>query len=157
MNSDNLKEKIRKTFSRSKMPFANEIVSAIDDESLDVRKIFEGKNWESIFISDLLKNKSAIFFLTPRAHRYYMPSYLLAILEDFDGSDRLPGSILSSLTISQENEGYTKLRLMEFNVNEITIILEFLNYLKDKYIFDGMEADLERAIKSVESILNTKG
>ena len=49
-------------------------------ECVDIQQAFVGKHWSELSQETLIKENSALSFLTPVAFRFYLPAYLSIVI-----------------------------------------------------------------------------
>lgn len=152
LNATELAQLIKGTFIWAEMPEKGDIVSSNDAESLTTEAAFCGKPWQSVSFPFLIANKESIFFLAPKAYRYYLPAYMLASLNDFHAADTLPDNIIFSITINQNDTDEIKnlrySRLKTFTFDELVVIVEFLDVLK--HSGDIIIEEMNQALKTIQ-------
>ncbi len=131
MNVIDLKNKIRKTFKDTPYP-KGKLTDTYDDEG--VSEYFSGKKWEGHEVTDLRYHSVALSFFEPDAFRYYLPSFMLAELEDPETADIIGESIVFHFSQPQDywKNSYEK-RLSVFTSAEKEVILDFLDYMQTEY------------------------
>lgn len=58
---------------------------------------FKGKHWSKLTLGEMFLHRDALAFLTPPAFRFYLPAFLLAILDHYDEVDMLPLIVIQKL------------------------------------------------------------
>jgi hypothetical protein len=76
-----LVSQIRAAFGHRQYPGDENLVTADDFESLDVRKDFKGRRWEDVPRDVLERNYCSLPFFTRVAFCYYFPAYLIYSLD----------------------------------------------------------------------------
>ena len=137
---------------------------------------FTGKTWQDISILEQNEYASGIHFLLPEAYRYYLPGYMVTILEHGDKSTPMIDPVIRSLlkpildeSTRRENsikdiEGtiwwsiYFSIPRFEEIVAGITpaqgkVIKDFLQYVAHHYPDTG-EVDSRLALLAVERYWN---
>ena len=62
-------------------------------ECVDIQQAFVGKHWSELSQETLIKENSALSFLTPVAFRFYLPAYLFDLFAFFCRFGPLPLSL----------------------------------------------------------------
>lgn len=87
---------------------ASELVDEDLDEAADTVEEFLGRRWETLTVEFLLTNYSAVSIFTAGALAYYLPAYLLAIVEHYHEADLLPDELLQILCGTDADEAFLK-------------------------------------------------
>jgi len=91
-----LRERIEQAFDDAEYPGDDDLVVTDDDwEAAEIKAWLKGKHWRDLSLDALYAHNGAVWVLTPSAYRYYLPSYLLASLED--SPDTVYDSLLAAL------------------------------------------------------------
>jgi hypothetical protein len=103
-----------------------------DLECVDIQQAFAGKHWSELSQETLIRESSALAFLTPEAFRFYLPAYLSNVVREFDESDALPeisvyyltlpveADSLINLSCIQQQSNETKLEVSQFLIEELS-------------------------------------
>ncbi len=102
MTKDLLIKMIFSAFSISNMPNANNIVSSNSGEAIEIKDIFISKKWDQVLNPDIIFHNSALGFLTDDAFRYYLPTYMLLLINNLYESDIVASSVVNQLTLPLE-------------------------------------------------------
>ena len=73
-----------------------------DLDCVEVRQAFQGKNWSEVPSEVLLHENTSLYLMTAEAFRFYLPAYLLFVIQDFDRADILPETTVHCLTLPLE-------------------------------------------------------
>ncbi len=96
-------------------------------ECMEVQQAFQGKHWCEVTDEVLLRQNAGLFFMTPAAFRFYLPAYLLFVVQAFDQSDVLPETTVQCLTLPVEADALAKANFFLWSSNSIqTELTEFL-------------------------------
>jgi Family of unknown function (DUF6714) len=133
---------IEDTFTQTPYP-GDDKVAAYARYGRSIADAFRGKHWSEITLDVLRQHRWEIFLLMPETFRYYVPSFMLATLLNFDDVDTLPDNLLFSLTPQREEHvhnyfagelnDYFSRRVAAFNAEEKTAIVEFLEIYATLY------------------------
>ena len=131
-----LRNQIIKAFQNTKYPGDTDIVYDNSDENLEsaeIRKNFQQLEWQNVSHDILLYNRWSHGFFTDNGYRYYLPAYMLFVLDDLKKSDVIPANLVVSLTASTSelSEAEFKARMDGFTLDQKKAIRSFLEYLKD--------------------------
>lgn len=105
MNKEKIVTEIKSSFKQNEYPGDDNIVydnSKEHDDCFEVRRYFQGKKWDEISNDFLFKIKHGTTFFSSKGLHYYLPSFMLFILNDFNGADVLVDNIISELTLPIE-------------------------------------------------------
>jgi hypothetical protein len=100
-----------------------------DAERDDITRFFFGRRWQSLSIDELRCEYSAVHFFSPAAYRYFLPAFMLAVVERFDDADLVTDSLL--LTLSPDRPLFRS-RVAVLSAQQRQAIRAFLEYLRDE-------------------------
>ena len=122
-------------------------------ECEEVRRAFAGRSWRSLGSDDLLQNKEALNFMTPRAFRYYLPAFIRITVERFSDSDVIPDTILGILlpTADGQLKKWRKERLDALSAGQASALRAFVEFLREKHSSEFDEDTLRDAIATIDS------
>jgi hypothetical protein len=152
---DEIKGKIMETFAGVEYPGDDNLVydnSGYHLECNEVKAIFRGKKWQELDLLTLRRNRDSVFFFTPEAYHFYLPSFLICILDDHDEADAITDTVLYSLTTrgkSDEEKNFVLKRLALFTKEERDVITLFIKWLKDEYADYHSKDDLDEIAGSL--------
>lgn len=96
---------IKSAFSNEEYPGDMNIVydnSGKHLECTEIREIFKGKTWQSLPGNFIFEQRFSLPFFSKEGFKYYLPAFMIYAIKDFYGSDTLPDSIISNLTLPIE-------------------------------------------------------
>lgn len=134
MNQEELKNLIKVSFADTQYP-AGKLTDTYDDEG--ATELFSGTRWQDQNPDILQKHYATLHFLEPDAFRYFLPAFMLAVLEDTES----PGNIAHTIAFSfgkpepDWESRYTK-RIAKFSPIEKQAILQFMDFLYEKYGYE---------------------
>src|SRR3989344_3320707 len=139
MDKAKLIEEIQQAFSSGQYPSDAAIVLDSpyakiypDYEGNTIAKVFKGKKWQEIDPDALARQNAAPGFLTQEAFHYYIPAYMMLMIQDIDKADILVEIIINKLTPLSENElGESFVKADLFTKEQGACIKHFLQYLQD--------------------------
>lgn len=100
-NKETVKSQIRDAFGRTRYPGDNWL--PYDDEGFATA--LRGKTWQDVIDAEfLVPIRDCIFFLSCEAFRYYLPGFLIAILDYHSELDYFPDALVRKLA-PQELKG----------------------------------------------------
>ena len=111
MTKQDMIKKIYAEFSTSGMPDSNDLVKGPSTEAMTIKNIFINRIWTELNKEDMILYNSALGFLTKTAFRYYLPAYMIILLNDPYEADIVSNIVVNRLKISLEVD---HLRLMHF-------------------------------------------
>jgi hypothetical protein len=151
-----LLDRINDAFGKETAPPADDVAYAPQGTHMecdDVRRAFAGKDWRSLGADDLLQNKEALDFMTPRAFRFYLPAYLRFSVEHFTESDVIPDTILGILlpTVDEQLKKWRKERLDALSTGEAYVLRAFVEFLRERHRSEFDEETLNAAMAQIDS------
>lgn len=97
---------IREAFKDAERPlgaiFEDNWYRPADAESAG--KAFEGRCWQEMSHEDLLENYDAIYFFNDEAFRYYLPAFMIDVLQHFNDADHLVDEVPAALVPPSQRE-----------------------------------------------------
>lgn len=108
-------QEIKTAFGDMPYPGTERIVNDLQGYDLERKQIKEEfsryENWLDVPRELLLQERDALPLFEPQGFRFYLPAYMLFALEDYEGTDMIPESIVHSLTLPDAGteEGCTTL------------------------------------------------
>lgn len=129
-----IEERIIQVFSTSRYPGDDNIVPILDHLDLEreeIKELFKGKMWGEIDFEYLSNNydgdKSACLnFMTEDGFRYYLPSYMLICIHNYDESDMLYDSLFEHLTKQTSYNNLFAERIEPLDDKAKKVIAEFI-------------------------------
>jgi hypothetical protein len=150
-NATELIYAVKEAFQKTTYPGDNNLVE--DSFYLDVIRtgtVLKGIMWETMPFNIIMEVRHKVFFLTPQAFCYYLPAFLLAILEG-NKVDSLPGTLVFELRPDSEGHYYQD-RLVHIveclSTQQKIVLIDFFEFLAEKYLetyddIEGIQAALE--------------
>ena len=130
-------QEIRDAFGDMPYPGTEYITNDLEGNDLERKQIREEfsryENWLDVPRELLLQERDALPLFEPQGFRFYLPAYMLFALEDYEGADMIPESIVHSLTLPDagtEFYEFVQERLVLFGEGQRKAILNFLEYLE---------------------------
>lgn len=109
---------VRESFKVVAYPGDDKLVydnSATHLECAEIKSAFCGKSWQEVTLAVLLAQNVAVSFFTPQAFQYYLPAYLIAVVEYYEDTDVLPDVVVSVLTLPDEGDVIEKIEYFQSN------------------------------------------
>jgi len=149
--NNKLIEKIKKAFVNTQYPGDENIVhkTQYDNEVAECEKKFLGKKWQEVDWNTIDNEgwASGCAFLTNEAYRYYLPAYMIAIIEKYDDMINSVDAVVSSLrfpnTSEEQKEFYVKME--GFTSEQKEVIIEFLDWLAENHNDDFLDDNARQA------------
>jgi hypothetical protein len=115
-------EKLTSSFQT--LPYPGDINLVYDNtgnhlECVEIQQAFAGKHWSELSQETLVRENSALSFLTPEAFRFYLPAYLSIVVREFEKTDILPEATVQYLTLPVEADDLNKLSYVQQESNEL--------------------------------------
>ena len=106
MDKDIVINSIRKIFALEKYPGDENLAyDGQDDYEIDlIKQNFIGKLWQNLDNDFILENRNSIYFFSKYAFKYYLPAFMIAIIENFDELDDLPNIIIGMLLVPERED-----------------------------------------------------
>jgi hypothetical protein len=106
MNKDIVIEAIRKAFEPEQYPGDENLAyTGQDDYEIDlIKQNFAGHPWQNLDKDFMVGNRDSIHFFSKHAFKYYLPAFMIAIIEDFDKLDDLPDIIIGKLLVPERED-----------------------------------------------------
>ena len=131
-------QEIKTAFGDMPYPGTEYITNDLEGNDLERKQIREGfsryENWLDVPSELLVQERDALPLFEPQGFRFYLPAYMLFALEDYEGADMIPESIVHSLTLPDagtELYEFVRERLVLFSEEQRKAVLHFLEYLED--------------------------
>ena len=105
MTKDELIAEIKQAFSSQ--PYPGDMMLVYDNsgdhlECEEVREAFKGKTWDSLSQNFLFEQRYSFYFFTHESANYYLPAFLIFVINDFRNADDLSDNLVSALTLPSE-------------------------------------------------------
>lgn len=139
-------QEIKTAFGGMPYPGTERIMNDLkgyDPERKQIREEFSRyEDWQDVPRELLLYERDALSFFEPQGFRFYLPAYMLFSVEDYEGADTIPESIVHSLTLPDagtELYEFVRERLVLFSEEQRKAVLHFLEYLERCHAEDFTE------------------
>jgi hypothetical protein len=129
MNKEEIIKEIRSVFRIQPKPVSGNLVLGSSGEAVETKQIFINKDWTEINQSDIVQHNSALGFLSHEAFQYYLPAYMMLLLNDIIEADIVASNVVNQLTLPLEVD---KLRLMNFLANSRNNYQELEDFLLEE-------------------------
>lgn len=147
-----LAETIKAAFSAVRHPGGEHLTSCPCDECIKIRGYFAHRDWSGHSVGQLRNVETALFHLTPKGFRFFLPTFCLAVLEDSDSAAAIPDLIVQNL--SPDKSSFAIDRVDQLSAEERCAIVRFLDYLVDANIEDS--GDVAPARQLLTSSVNNE-
>lgn len=139
-------QEIKTAFGDMPYPGTERIVNDLQGYDLERKQIKEEfsryENWQDVPRELLLQERDALPLFEPQGFRFYLPAYMLFVVEDYEGADTIPESIVHSQTLPDagtELYEFVRERMVLFGEEQRKAILNFLEYLELSHAEDFTE------------------
>ena len=142
-----LKSQIEAAFACVPYPGDDNLTAQGDDEG--VSEYFRGTSWQGHAIPMLRYHSNALSYFTAEAFHYYLPTFLLAELEDPNEADVIAENVVSNFSPSLGSL-WLKHRIALFSKPQLAAIAAFFEYYGHEY---GQGGDVKEAKEYLSSLL----
>lgn len=154
ISNEELKEKITEAFRHVPYPGDDHLItnqSPFWHEQQELGQMLRGRPWTSLRLVDV-HNTSATM-LTPEAFHYYIPAYMLAVIDDYEDADVLPEYTFGWLDpvdtkIHPTDEWFARFFSL-LGAEQRAAIGEYMRFLRMKFDdgYGGLDKVAERLIQ----------
>lgn len=140
---DELCQAIEAAFAEAEYPGDENIVTHwsgqyTDIEEVWVRESFTGRHWKTVPLESVIFNRDHLPHFTPEAFRFFLPTFLLAVLQHPVEVDVLSNNLFYELT-PDDPEGPSYSPFFDERVNGLTpaqkdVVRKFINWYLDEFI-----------------------
>lgn len=104
MTKQELIAEIREAFANEVYPGDTNIVTPFegDSEREEFADSFRGKTWQSVPNELLFYERDSLPFFTPAGYKYYLPAFLIFVVDDYYEADTLTDNLILQLTLPTE-------------------------------------------------------
>ena len=144
---------VRSAFPEVPVPRRKKIVVSGDPESKEIVRDFGKRKWSEIPFETLFWHRESLFMMSETGIRYYLPAYLLAMVERYDETDLMPDAVISSLTpdeLWRERSGEYDRLIRGFTQRQIEAVCAVLQWLHDAHGDDFDDGEAARAIRCIK-------
>ena len=144
---------VRSAFPEVPVPRRKKIVVSDDPESKEIVRDFGKRKWSEIPFETLFWHRESLFMMSETGIRYYLPAYLLAMVERYDETDLMPDAVISSLTpdeLWRERSGEYDRLIRGFTQRQIEAVCAVLQWLHDAHGDDFDDGEAARAIRCIK-------
>lgn len=144
----NLKSEIEKAFADTKYPGDNNLLyqEGYRDDS-DILSFYGHTDWKKVPDKVLEYENAALCFFSPEAYQFYIPRFLIYVLENYDSEEIVVDNTLYSLI--PENDDLRDFVISKFSkltYQQKFVIVSFLNLLKNDLLDYFREEDVTEAL-----------
>lgn len=163
----NLLEAIYRIFSNKKIPKKTVRDSSLNwPEYCNISDYFMGKQFDAVTLTSLFNelqvpHDTCLYFMTPEAKAYYLGSYLIISLNDYELSDLIPEALVNLLIHKKYKNGmYDDKTDKEFDIlfslfsqEEKLLISDYLKfmYFSHDELFEMGGIDIDAALEHYQS------
>lgn len=145
-----VKNEIKTAFSNIEVPRDDNLLydnTCGHQECLEIKRIFTGKKWENIKLEDILYKNYVFSFFSKEAYRYYLPAFMIIVLDNYVEADIVSQAVIYRLTPSTKDYKPRKRWLAEtvsgFDERQKNAIKLFLETVRDFYGDDWADIALK--------------
>jgi hypothetical protein len=145
---DGWRQKLLAVFPKTEPPSAAKITSHDCEECDVVRDDFRNLKWWSANSELIDYHFGDLPLFTPEAYHYFLPAFLLRALENFETDNLVLQFCIYSLTPTDTptDDPWYSARLNRFTPEEMSVISDFLECIRDDEEFFDYHADVERGL-----------
>lgn len=142
-----LRIKILDSFSDFPVPEKNQVAPHDCCECNELRETFAGLDWKRIDKQIIEENFSQIPLFSPEAYHYFLPAFLLYVLDNFAPSSLVLEFTLYALCPSTDErmKKYWQERGRTFTKEQINILYEFLELIRAQPETHAYYQDIDKA------------
>ncbi len=137
---------IEEAFAKTPRPKGKLVDTDAWDEGTS--KYFANKTWRGHPVRDLRYHEGSMCFFTPEAHRYFLPAFMIATLENPKEADVIPDNII--FHFSKYDDPFWQKRIAQFSPPERAAIAAFINAVADNYAIES--GDVKWALEGLEKV-----
>lgn len=129
-----LQEKIKQVFSQVKQPSTEKIVDCDCWECVAQKKMFSGQTKENLS-EELIKKCDTVALFSPEAFHYFLPCFLIYSLKYEADNEDFADYVLNTVLPYKEDDtsrSYWIRRLKLFSQEQLKVVIEYINYMKNK-------------------------
>lgn len=154
MDADALKATIRSAWAGAEAPIPESVAPGEPwSEAGRITAFFGGRRWEDVDLGALRDQyrgdgSACLYFMSAEAFRYYLPSYMVIALEDYDDADVVGQAAVNALTPTTNPSlaGDEAVRYDGFTRPQRRAIVAFLELMQHRHGDDFLLGELERAL-----------
>lgn len=136
-----LKEHVKAAFSSVPYPGDENLIRGSSVEAQEIQEFFRGKRWEEITLEKLRGHPTMVSsdgpaFMTVEAFHYYLPAYLMIIIDKKPEADVIPEFIINTLSVTdapEQRRKWYEARVARFTKAQRRAIKSVLEYVREMY------------------------
>ena len=97
---------------------------------------FSGKSWTSLDVDMLRYHSIALYMFTPEVHRYYLPAFMIASLEQPTKADVIPLNIVHHLSMYKEPYWWERVRAL--SPLQCAVVSDFVRAVTEEHTDQNM-------------------
>ena len=136
---------IRAVFADVPYPGDDNITSTTYPWDEGVSDYFRGTTQEGHSAKDLRCHKEALSFFLPEAYHYYLPAFIVAVLEDSEAADNIYGSLICDFNSRRR----TKEIIPRLSVAQRQAMIKYFEYCLDES-GEYLDDHISRAINNLK-------
>ncbi|AQX10177.1 hypothetical protein BAS09_06380 [Elizabethkingia ursingii] len=149
MNKEKLIDQVKKAFENELYVGDNNIVYNNSPEHLEcseLKKAFIGQNWQDVTHDTIFNNKDSLPFFSIDGLKYYTPSFIIDILNDYYEADTLPDNLISLLTLPQEIDTV----IMAKDIKKFALDEQVPGFDFEQFLYNQLDTTNERVNKFIQ-------
>jgi len=147
-----LQEQIKQAFSEVQQPNPEEIVDCSCWECVAQKKMFSGQTKGNL--SDKLIEKcDTVALFSPKAFHYFLPCFLIYSLKHETDNEDFADYVLNIILPYKEDDtsrSYWLKRLCLFSQEQLKVVIEYINYMKNRPDIFTNQVTIERGKTRLE-------
>lgn len=123
MNADGVRHEIEFAFDKTPSPGQLQSDVSVMEADEGVADYFLGTTWKKHTVEQLRNHRCALFYFTDRAFRYWLPAFMLAVLEDPDTAELIAEFIDARFKLDA-----SEAMIQTFTKSERLAVISFLEW-----------------------------
>jgi Family of unknown function (DUF6714) len=164
LDTETLCRHIHESFGQMPYPGDEQIVTGENSEDQKILRLLKGLHWQDVPWETLDQLRTDLSFMSPEGFRFYLPTFMIYCIVDFDRADVAVDRVIANLTLLFASELWSKPsqaeederwwqnwffeRVSGFNALQAKVIREFLEYMRDvngeRYLGQEPQTALDR-------------
>ncbi len=130
---DALRKEIDEAFGSLPYPGDDQIIQKGTQDYEETMALLSGKHWKDISPSDLVFNGEYIAYTKPLGFQFFLPAWLLAMIQDDVDTDVLPDDMVWSFTVPKSGEpgGFLNSTASKLDHRQWQVVRHVLEFMRD--------------------------
>lgn len=149
MKKEKIIQQIKNAFAKEVYIGDNNIVYNNSPEHLEcseLKKAFINQKWQDLSHEIIFDNKDSLPFFSIYGLKYYTPSFMLDIINDYYESDTLSDNLISLMTLPQEIDTV----IMAKNIKQYGLDEQIPEFDFEKFLYKELDTTNERVNKFIQ-------